>query len=117
MPGGPLMSAYYASKAYVVSLTRGISEELRAKGSRVSISVLCPGPVETEFNDVANCDFAVKGISAEYCAEYALKGLFSRKTVIVPGLGMRLGAASVRLAPDRLVLRAARKMQSKKLES
>ena len=117
MPGGPLMSAYYASKAYVVSLTRGISEELRAKGSRVSISVLCPGPVETEFNDVANCDFAVKGISAEYCAEYALKGLFSRKTVIVPGLGMRLGAASVRLAPDRLVLRAARKMQSKKLEN
>ena len=115
MPGGPLMAAYYASKAYVVSLTRGIDEELRARGSRVSISVLCPGPVETEFNDVANCDFAVKGIPADYCAEYALKGLFGRKTVIIPGAGMRLGATAVKFAPGRIVMKAAHSMQSKKL--
>lgn len=116
MPGGPLMAAYYASKAYVVSLTRSISEELRARGSKVGISVLCPGPVETEFNDVANCHFAVKGISAEYCAEQALKGLFSRRTVIVPDTGMKLAAAGVKLAPSKAVLRVARNMQSKKLE-
>ena len=116
MPGGPLMAAYYASKAYVVSLTRGIDEELRARKSKVSISVLCPGPVETEFNDVANCDFAVKGIPADYCAEYALKGLFGRKPVIVPGAGMRFAASAVRFAPVRLVLRSARTMQKKKLE-
>ena len=116
MPGGPLMAAYYASKAYVVSLTRSISEELRARGSKVGISVLCPGPVETEFNDVANCHFAVKGISAEYCAEQALKGLFSRRTVIVPDTGMKLAAAGVKLAPSKVVMRVARNMQSKKLE-
>lgn len=116
MPGGPLMSAYYASKAYVVSLTRGISEELRARGSRVSISVLCPGPVETEFNDVANCSFAVRGISAEYCAECALKGLFSRKTVIVPDAGMKMAVIGTKLAPAGLVTGIARRMQSKKLE-
>ena len=116
MPGGPLMAAYYASKAYVVSLTRGIAEELRARGSCVGISVLCPGPVETEFNDVADCNFAVKGISADYCAEYALKGLFGRKTVIVPDAGMKLAALGAKLAPAGIVTAVAGKMQSKKLE-
>ena len=115
MPGGPLMAAYYASKAYAVSLTRSVSAELRARHSRVSISVLCPGPVETEFNDVAQCNFAVSGISPEYCAEYALKGLFSRRTVIVPGTGMRLAASASKLAPSGILLRAARNVQSKKL--
>ncbi|MBR4554565.1 MAG: SDR family oxidoreductase [Ruminococcus sp.] len=116
MPGGPLMASYYASKAYVVSLTQSIAEELRARGSKASISVLCPGPVETEFNDVANCSFAIKGISAEFCAEYALKGLFARRTVIVPSAGMKLTAAAVRVAPRNIVLRTARTMQSKKIK-
>ncbi len=116
MPGGPLMAGYYASKAYVVSLTQSVAEELRSRGSRVKLSVLCPGPVETEFNDVANCHFAVKGISADYCAEEALKGLFSGKTVIVPDAGMKLTAAAVRVAPRRVVLKVAGKMQRKKLD-
>ena len=116
MPGGPLMAAYYATKAYVVSLTRGISEELRSANSKVSISALCPGPVETEFNDVANCDFAVKGISADYCAECGLKGLFARKTIIVPDAGMKLAAGSARFAPARFVLGVTRTMQKKKLD-
>ena len=47
MPGGPLMSTYYATKAYVTSLTSGISEELKSMNRRVSVSVLCPGPVST----------------------------------------------------------------------
>lgn len=117
MPGGPLMAAYYASKAYVVSLTQSIAGELRARGCRASISVLCPGPVETEFNDVAECSFAVKGISAGFCAEEGLKGLFGRKTVIIPGAGMKLGAAAVRFAPRGLVVRIAREMQSRKIDS
>ena len=117
MPGGPLMATYYATKAYVVSLTQSIDEELRARGSRVRIAVLCPGPVQTEFNDVADCDFAVQGISAEYCAEEALKGLFSGKTVIVPDRGMKLATAAVRVAPRRVTLRTARRLQSKKLSN
>ena len=56
MPG-PLMCAYYASKAYVVRLSEGIREELRKKKSNVKISVLCPGPVDTNFNDVAGVRF------------------------------------------------------------
>lgn len=115
MPGGPLMAAYYASKAYVVSLTQSVAGELRARGSKVSVSVLCPGPVDTEFNDVAGCSFAVKAISAEECAEQALKGLFSRKTVIVPGANMKLSSAVSRIAPRKVVVNFTRSIQSKKL--
>ncbi|MBR1764241.1 MAG: SDR family oxidoreductase [Ruminococcus sp.] len=117
MPGGPLMASYYATKAYVVSLTRSISEELRAKDTRVSISALCPGPVKTEFNDVAGCDFAVEGISPEECAEAALKGLFARKTIIVPGRQMKAGVLGSRIAPSRVVLKTAMKLQSAKLKN
>lgn len=115
MPGGPLMAGYYASKAYVVSLTRSVAQELRDRGSRVSVSALCPGPVETEFNEVADCEFAVKGISSEECAEEALKGLFARKTLIIPSAGMKAAAGMMRFAPDRLLVSAAGKIQKKKL--
>ena len=109
------MAAYYASKAYVVSLTQSVAGELRARGSKVSVSVLCPGPVDTEFNDVAGCSFAVKAISVEECAEQALKGLFSRKTVIVPGANMKLSSAISRIAPRKVVVNFTRSIQSKKL--
>ena len=54
MPG-PLMCAYYASKAYIVRLSEGIREELNKQKSNVKISILCPGPVDTNFNNVARC--------------------------------------------------------------
>ena len=50
LPGGPYMAGYYATKAYVVSLTRGVAEELRQQHSPVYVCALCPGPVDTEFN-------------------------------------------------------------------
>ncbi len=73
MPAGPYMSTYYATKSYVTSLTRGIAEELEEKRSPVYIGCLCPGPVDTEFNEVANVKFALPGIQADYCAAYALR--------------------------------------------
>ena len=53
LPGGPYMAGYYASKTYVVSLTRGVAEELREQHSPVYVCALCPGPVDTEFNAVS----------------------------------------------------------------
>ena len=50
-----------------------INEELREAKSRVHICMLCPGPVNTNFNNVANVTFALPGISATYCASYALE--------------------------------------------
>ena len=67
LPGGPYMAGYYASKAYVVSLTRGVAEELREQHSPVYVCALCPGPVDTEFNDRADVVFALKGITPELC--------------------------------------------------
>ena len=67
---GPLMSSYYASKNYVVRLTQAIYEELRRKKSNVHISCFCPGPVKTNFNDVAGVRFAIKGIDSVYASRY-----------------------------------------------
>lgn len=114
MYGGPLMATYYATKAYVVSLTSAISEELRGSGSRVSVSALCPGPVDTEFNEVADCKFGVKAITAEQCAADGIKGMFAKKLIIVPGGTMKAASAVVRIAPRRIALDIAGKIQEKK---
>lgn len=111
---GPLLSSYYASKAYVLRLSEAIYEELRQKGSAVSISVLCPGPVETEFNHVANVNFSIKGLNSTYVAEYAIKKLFKRKLVIVPGIGMKTALFFNRLTPQKLLLRIAYHIQRAK---
>ncbi|MBR1423730.1 MAG: SDR family oxidoreductase [Ruminococcus sp.] len=116
MAGGPLMAAYYATKAYVVSLTGSLSEELRSIGANVHISALCPGPVDTEFNDVAGCEFGVSAISAEECAKEGVEGLFRRKLIIIPGKGMKAAASLSKLAPREVVLRTAGEMQKQKLK-
>ncbi len=89
LPGGPYMAGYYASKAYVVSLTRGVAEELREMHSPVYVCALCPGPVDTEFNDHAGVVFALRGITPELCVEEAMLGMMHRKTIIVPSAFMR----------------------------
>lgn len=78
------MATYYATKAYMASLTRAVALELKQRGSRVYVGALCPGPVNTEFNEVANVEFTLAGITPEYCAGYALKQMKRRKVLIVP---------------------------------
>lgn len=114
---GPLLSSYYASKAYVLRLTEAIAEELRRSGSRVVISALCPGPVETEFDDVADVKFSMKGLSPQKVASYALDGLFAGKTVIVPGAAMKAAHFFERFLPERAVVRAAYRFQHRKTGS
>ena len=116
LPAGPMMSTYYATKAYVKSLTLAINEELAQKGSRVWVCALCPGPVDTEFNEVADASFSISGISAEYCAKYAIRKMFERELVIVPGAGIKAGVAASRLIPTRLYLKAANSFQTKKVK-
>ena len=114
MPGGPLMAAYYATKAYVVSLTSAVYQELRNDGSNVHISALCPGPVDTEFNDVAQCSFAVKGISPEFCAKKAVEGMFGGKLIIVPETTLKAGTAASKILPRKLILGMTGNIQSRK---
>lgn len=114
MAGGPLMAAYYATKAYVVSLTGSVNRELKNKGANVHISALCPGPVDTEFNEVAGCEFGVGAISAEECARAAVEGLFRKSLIIVPGTGMKAAATLSKIVPREMVLKVAGEMQKRK---
>ena len=114
LPAGPYMATYYATKAYVASLSQAVAEELRLAGSPVYVGCLCPGPVDTEFNDVADVEFALPGISAEYCVRAALAGIAKRETVIVPSLPVRAGTTLVRFLPRSLAVRITGGQQARK---
>ena len=111
---GPLMSTYYATKAYVFRLTTAIYEELRKSKSNVKVSVLCPGPVKTNFNNVANVNFSIKGLESDYVVKYALKKAFKDKLVIIPGLLVKAGATLSKIAPIKLAMKVAYNIQKKK---
>ncbi len=111
---GPLLSSYYASKAYVLRLTQAIYEELRRDGSSVYIGSLCPGPVDTEFNQTANVKMSLKGLSSQYVANYAIRQMFKRKLTIIPGITMKLAALFEKFFPEKLLLRITYHIQKKK---
>ena len=113
MPG-PLMSTYYATKNYVVRLTEALREELRSQGSKVYIGAFCPGPVDTGFNNTAGVKFALKGISEEYAAECAVKGMFARKALIVPTVKMKAAVIGSHFVPDTVLAAITRHFQAKK---
>ena len=115
LPAGPYMATYYATKAYVTSLTRAVSYEMKQDKSPVYVGCLCPGPVNTEFNDVANVSFTLPDISAEACVSYAIKKMFQKKTVIVPSLRMRAAVTAGRLLPPCVSIPITARQQKKKL--
>jgi short-subunit dehydrogenase len=111
---GPLMSEYYASKSYVYRLTLGVQEELRQRKSKVKVSVLCPGPVETEFDKNANVQNSKKGLSARYVARYAIKKMLKGKSIIIPGVKAKLGKFFARFLSERTLSKIGYRFQSKK---
>lgn len=111
---GPLMATYYASKAYVLRLSEAIYEELRQIKSNIGISVLCPGPVDTEFNKIAKVNFAVKAMDSRTVAEYAIKQMFKKKIIIIPGTTMKLCYYGMKFIPRKVLLRIDYKIQTKK---
>ena len=112
---GPRLSTYYATKNYITKLTMAINEELRQKGSKVSISALCPGPVNTNFNKVAHGEFSIKEADPTFIAKYGIDKMFAHKMLIVPTLKMKLTLFLTRFAPYRLQLLIAYHIQGKKL--
>lgn len=113
MPG-PLMATYYATKAYVLHLTESINEELRRKKSNVFICALCPGPVSTNFNKVAGVSFNLESLESYDVAKYAVKQMFRKKVVIIPGFKIKMGVFALRLLPRSLVRKIAYKIQKNK---
>jgi len=113
---GPLMAVYYATKAYVLSLSEALSEELRNSG--VTVTALCPGPTETGFAAAAEAGvtrlFTMRKPMAS--ADVARKGYEAMKRgkrVVITGFMNRVMAESVRISPRRVVTTIVRKMQEK----
>ena len=111
---GPLFSSYYASKAYVIRLTQAIYEELRREKSKVYIGALCPGPVDTNFNERANVAFKLKGLNSYEVAAYAIKKMEARKLIIIPGKLMKISYLLTKVTPEKILLKAAYNIQKKK---
>lgn len=111
---GPLMSTYYATKAYVYQLTEALYFEQKKKKTKVHVSVLCPGPVETNFNNVAGVKFAVKPLKSSYVAKYAIDEMFKNKMLIIPGFKMKCAKFFGRFVSDKSKLKMAYNIQKKK---
>ena len=103
MPG-PYMATYYATKAYILNLTLAISEELKRDNSKVKISLFCPGPVDTNFENVANVKFKTSLLNSDYAGKYAVDGMLKNKLIIIPP-NMKLIHLLVKISPISLILR------------
>lgn len=110
---GPLMSVYYATKAYVLLFSEALANELC--GSGVTVSVLCPGPTQTEFRSRAGMEasklYEFGSMNAAAVARIAYRGLRNHRTIIIPGLKNKVLVFAVRFAPRCLVPRIVRRMQ------
>jgi short-subunit dehydrogenase len=106
---GPKMAVYFATKAFVLSLSEALHEEL--KPHRIKVSCLCPGPTRTEFGDVAgfggNGLFDRVAMEAPEVVQAGLAGLDKNKAVVVTGWMNKIGAASTRFAPRSVVRKIA----------
>jgi short-subunit dehydrogenase len=111
---GPLMCAYYASKAYVLRLSEGIREELNKKKSNVQISVLQPGPVNTNFNNIAGVKFNLSSKASEYVAKYAINKFLRGKFDIIPGFTIKLAKFFSKITPNFIVAKVCYYMQERK---
>jgi hypothetical protein len=106
---GPKMAVYFATKAFVLSLTEAIHEELKPHG--IKVSCLCPGPTRTEFGEVAGFNgnglFDRIAMRADDVVRIGLNGLEKNRAVVVTGLLNKLVAASTRLTPRSVTRKIA----------
>ena len=112
---GPLMAVYYATKAYVISFSEAIANEL--KGSGVTVTCLCPGATETEFAKRADMGesrlFKLGAMRSEDVARAGYEGMLRGKTLVIPGLKNRVLAQSVRFTPRKVVTAISRSLQER----
>ena len=110
---GPGMAVYYATKAYVLSFTEAMRAELAPHGVRVT--VLCPGPVPSEFQARAGFrpgfDSAVLKVLPADVAQQAYRGLMANKRAVMPGLGIKIVPFLLRFFPRGFILGAVGRLQ------
>jgi short-subunit dehydrogenase len=113
---GPLMAVYYATKAYVLSFSEALANEL--KGTGITVSVVCPGPTRSSFQRSARMEssklFRHGVMNASDVAEIAYRKFMAGQTTIIPGIRNKLMALSVRLGPRKLVPMIVRLLQAER---
>jgi short-subunit dehydrogenase len=114
---GPLMAVYYATKAYVLSLSDALSEE--TSGTGVTVTCLCPGPTQTGFQDRAQMQNTrlvnvTKLMTSAEVARAGYDGMMAGRRLVIPGLLNKIAAQSVRLMPRRLVARVVRSLNAER---
>ncbi|MFI5115500.1 MAG: SDR family NAD(P)-dependent oxidoreductase [Terriglobales bacterium] len=114
---GPFMAVYYASKAYVLHFTEALAEELRGTG--VTVTCLCPGPVKTNFQKrahISDTRLATSPllVNVREVARVAYEGMKQGKRVVIPGWKNRFGVQMLRLSPREMVTKVVRKIQESK---
>jgi uncharacterized protein len=113
---GPTMSVYFATKAYVLSFSEAVNNEVRKRG--ITVTALCPGSTESGFHAAAAGEeghVRERNLpSAREVAEYGFKAMMKGKAVAIPGLKNSIMATTVRFIPRSLVVKAARKIQENK---
>jgi uncharacterized protein len=112
---GPLMAVYYATKAYVISFSAAIAEELRNSG--VTVTALCPGATRTEFQERAGLDLEARAFRGPWVADAAsvarvgYQGMLRGKRLLVPGVFNKMMVAAARVASPVLLAKAVRRVQ------
>lgn len=93
-----------------------VKQELKKEKSKVQISILCPGPVNTNFNNVANVKFHMREANSYDVAKYAIEKLEKGKFYIVPGLDVKLAKIGAKMAPTSLISKITYRIQKRKIE-
>ena len=114
---GPFMAVYYASKAYILSFTEALAEELSATG--VTVTCLCPGPVKTNFQRRAYLEGtgmvnSPLTVDVRVVAREGYEGMKQGKRIVIPGWKNRMGVELLRVSPRSVVTKVVRKLQEKK---
>lgn len=99
---GPLMSTYYSTKAYVVRLTQSVRQELFMKRSKVKVTALCPGPVDTNFNKVANVKFNMMEAKSKDVARYGINKMLRNRILAFPKISTWIIRVLAKILPDQV---------------
>lgn len=111
---GPMMATYYATKAYVQHFTLALRKELQKQHAHVFVSTLCPGPVQSEFSEVAGVQFKIKGKSSYEVAKTAIDEMFAQRAIIIPGKLMKAAYVCCKVLPLAVLLEVAYHIQKRK---
>lgn len=112
---GPFFSSYYASKSYIIRMTQAVAEELRGTG--VHVSMLCSGPVATEFSETARVKFRTIPYSSEKLAEHAVREMFAGKLMICENAFSKAMVILGKFVPERVMAFGVRLFQSQRERS